>query len=365
MNPLYQPYGMGSLPLIRNAQTRSLSAENPKGEKGKGGMAKEDGVSWESAKDLGQGWKCNPAIIVQPKQVFEMANIEGPGIVQHIWMTTHEMNWRKLILKVYWDDEEEPSINVPLGDFFCMGWNSKSNIASLPICVNPSGGLNCYFPMPFRKRCRIVIENVMDQNLGALYFQVTWSEEDVPENAAYLHAAWNRSNPLKRKEVHTIVDGIKGTGHFVGTYLAWQANSQGWWGEGEIKFYMDGDKEFPTICGTGTEDYFGGAWNFEQPPGIYNTYSTPYLGLHQHVGGDGQTKQGRRFGMYRFHILDPIHFKEDLRVTIQALGWREPIEGRHRYLSLQDDLASVAYWYQTEPHTPQKSLPDYEELEII
>ncbi len=355
--------GLGSIALLSNAKTRSLSAENPTGEKGKGDMAGERGIAWQCAKDLGPGWKCNPAVIVKPLQLFTMADVEGPGVIQHIWLTTHHMNWRKLVLRMYWDGEETPSVETPLGDFFCMGWNEKSNVASIPICVNPSSGMNSYWPMPFRKSARITVENTTNDELGALYYQVTYALTEVPDDAAYFHAQWRRSHPLRHREVHTLAEGIRGKGHYVGTYLAWQANSTGWWGEGEIKFYLDGDTDYPTICGTGTEDYFGGAWNWEEPPGTHRLYSTPFLGLHQHVTGDGQTKQGRRFGMYRWHVPDPIRFEEDLRVTIQALGWREPRENRGRYQALQDDLASVSYWYQAEPHVSFPALPGIDILE--
>ncbi len=144
------------------------------------------------------------------------------------------------------------------------------------------------------------------------------------------------------------------------TYIAWGVNNNGWWGEGEIKFYLDGDEEYPTICGTGTEDYFGGAWNFEQPKGEYGTYSTAYLGMPQVIKPDGLYQSQQRFAMYRWHIMDPIRFEQDLRVTIQALGWRS--EGR--YLPLQDDIASVAYWYQSEPHQPFARLQSKNEMEV-
>ena len=151
---------------------------------------------------------------------------------------------------------------------------------------------------------------------------------------------------------------MSGQGHYVGTYLAWGVNNTGWWGEGEIKFYMDGDREWPTICGTGTEDYFGGAWDFEFPPGQYGVFSGPYSGLPQVIQPDGLYRSQQRFGMYRWHIMDPIRFQRELRVTIQALGWRSKLEDKPRYLPLQDDIASTAFWYQAEPHAPFPSLPD-------
>jgi len=351
--------GLGNIFRLSDAKTRSISAENFTGEKGKGGMATE-GTGANAASDLGQGWKVSPSVEIQAGSVFTLADIAGPGAIQHIWLTCFPNTWRHLILRMYWDGEEQPSVEVPIGDFFCNGWCERSNVSSLPIAVNPAGGMNSYWVMPFRKHAKLTVENRMPENV-VLYYQIDYTLTAVPDDAAYFHAQWRRSNPVKYKDVHTILDGVKGKGHYVGTYLAWQVNNNGWWGEGEIKFYLDGDREFPTICGTGTEDYFGGAWNFEHPRGEYGMYSTPFLGLHQIIKPDGLYRSQQRFGMYRWHIMDPIRFDEDLRVTIQALGWRSG----GRYLPLQDDIASVAYWYQAEPHAPYPALPDNDGLEVI
>jgi len=165
------------------------------------------------------------------------------------------------------------------------------------------------------------------------------------------------------KTDHVILDGVKGWGHYVGTYLAWGVHNTGWWGEGEIKFFLDGDTKFPTINGTGTEDYFCGAYDFDVgPPEArhYHEFTTPYSGLAQVIRPDGHEESQQRFGMYRWHIMDPIRFEQNLRVTIQALGWRSG----DRYLPLQDDIASVAYWYQCEPHAPFPKLPDKDYLEV-
>ncbi|HEX2912699.1 MAG TPA: glycoside hydrolase family 172 protein [Chloroflexia bacterium] len=351
--------GLGNLSRLSNARTRSISAENFKGEKGQGGKATE-GTGAKAARDLGQGWKVSPSISISAHSLFTLAEIEGPGALQHLWMTTFPTHWRTLILRAYWDGENSPSIECPVGDFFCNGWGERCNVNSLPIVVNPAGGFNSYWEMPFRRSARLTVENRGEED-AVLYYQVDYTLTDVPEDVAYFHARWNRANPLGYKEVYTILEGVKGKGHYVGTYLAWQANNTGWWGEGEIKFYMDGDQEFPTICGTGTEDYFGGAWNWEHPRGEYGVYSTPFLGLPQVIKPDGLYRSQQRFGMYRWHIMDPIRFDQDLRVTIQALGWRSG----GRYLPLQDDIASVAYWYQSEPHTPYPALPGVDELEII
>ncbi|MDU1845855.1 MAG: glycoside hydrolase family 172 protein [Niallia nealsonii] len=351
--------GLGQLSRLSHAKTRSISPENFNGDKGKAGAA-TDGTGAACARDLGQGWKVSPSVLINKQSTFTMAEIQETGVIQHIWLTCHPDVWRKLIIRFYWDEEDQPSVEVPIGDFFCNGWCERSNVNSLPIAVNPAGGMNSYWEMPFLRSAKITVENISNDDI-ILYYQVDYTLTDLPEDVAYFHAQWRRSNPVSYKDVHTIVDNIKGHGHYVGTYIAWQVNSSGWWGEGEIKFYLDGDKEFPTICGTGTEDYFGGAWNWEQPKGEYCTYSTPYLGMHQVIKPDGLYRSQQRFGMYRWHVMDPIRFEEELKVTIQALGWRS--EGR--YLPLQDDIASVAYWYQAEPHHPYQGMLGKDDLEVI
>ncbi|MFP7299667.1 glycoside hydrolase family 172 protein [Neobacillus niacini] len=350
--------GLHNISLLSSAKSRSISAENFTGEKGKGGMAAE-GTGKECARELGIGWKVSPSVLIKAQSQFTIADIHDSGAIQHMWMTTGKESFRTLIIKIYWDGEQNPSVNVPMGDFFCNGWGERVNVNSLPIVVNPAGGFNSYWEMPFRKSAKIVIENIGEGD-AILYYQIDYTLTEVPDNAAYFHAQWRRENPLKYKEVYTILDGVKGQGHYVGTYLAWQVNNNGWWGEGEIKFYLDGD-EYPTIVGTGTEDYFGGAWNFEHPQGQYGSYSTAFLGLPQVTQPDGLYRSQQRFGMYRWHIMDPIRFEEDLKVTIQALGWRS----KGRYLPLQDDIASVSYWYQAEPHALMPDLPGKDKLEVI
>jgi hypothetical protein len=355
---------LGNLSRLSSAKTRSISAENFTGEKGKAGMATE-GAGAVVGRELGQGWKISPSIQVPANTTVTLAEIQGPGAIQHIWNTVAPQQWRRLVLRIYWDGEETPSVETPLGDFFCNGWCTRCNVNSLPISVNPAGGFNSYWEMPFRKSARITLENLSDDNIGGYYYQIDYTLTEVPEDAAYFHAQWRRNNPLPYMQVHTILEGIQGQGQYVGTYLAWGVNNTGWWGEGEIKFFMDGDGEFPTICGTGTEDYFGGAWNFEFPQGQYGVFSTPFLGLPQVIQPDGLYKSQQRFGMYRWHVMDPIRFEQDLRVTIQALGWRSAQGGQGRYLPLQDDIASVGYWYQAEPHAPFPALPDRNYLEVI
>jgi hypothetical protein len=350
---------MGNLFYLSDAKTRSISPENFSGEKGKGGMATLDqGLAKAAAKDLGQGWKVSPYIHIEPGKTYTLAEIEGPGAIQHIWMTPTG-NWRFSIIRIYWDDEKEPSVEAPVGDFFGMGWGQYAQLSSLAICVNPGSAFNCYWAMPFRKKCRITMENINTERM-TLYYQIDYTLTKVPEDAGYFHAQFRRDNPTKGGS-YTLIDGVKGKGQYVGTYMAWGVNNNGWWGEGEIKFFMDGDSQFPTICGTGTEDYFCGSYNFEnRVTRQYQEFSTPYTGLHQVIRPNGVYDSQQRFGLYRWHIMDPIRFDKDLRVTIQDLGWRSG----GRYLQQQSDISSVVFWYQAEPHNPFPKLPSKDALEV-
>lgn len=341
--------GLGMLPFLQEStETRSISAENPTGERG-GGAHEVPTDPKNPASDLGKGWKVRPCITLESGTTTTLADIKGSGVIQHIWITVDVKAYRDTVLRFYWDDENSPSVEVPLGDFFCNGHGLRYNVNSLPIAVNPSGGFNCYFSMPFRKRARITIENQRWEPIHGFFYQITYSLCDVPENVGYFHAQWRRSMTTRERPEHVILDGIKGLGHYVGTFLAWTQLSNGWWGEGEIKFFLDGDKEYPTICGTGTEDYFGGAWCFNG-----ETYSTPFLGYPLYRKEPGEVP---RHALYRWHILDPIRFKQDLKVTIQALGWFP----NAKYQPLTDDIASVGYWYQTEPHAEFPELPPIHE----
>ena len=369
---------MGNLSRLSDAESRSITPENKTGARNSGGMATE-GSSSPAARDLGVGWKVNPREFIQPGETFTIADIRGSGAIQQIWMTVTG-NWLFSILRIYWDDQEQPSVECPVGDFFACGWGKYAQVSSLAVCVNPGTAFNCYWEMPFRKRALVTLTNIDAEQIVA-YYQINYTLTEVPEQCAFFHAHFRRTNPLPYKEVYTIADNIRGKGQFVGTYMAWGANNNGWWGEGEIKFYLDGDKN-PTICGTGTEDYFCGSYNFEsdidpphspvpkggQSPGRvdaarrgYREFTTPYAGMPQVLRPDGLYQSQQRFGLYRWHITDPIRFRENLRITIQALGWRHD----RRYLPLQDDIASVAYWYQTLPTAPFPGLPDKDYLEIV
>jgi hypothetical protein len=248
------------------------------------------------------------------------------------------------VLRFYWDNETTPSIEVPMTDFFAVGHELFAPVNSLAVVVNPKSALNCFWPMPFRKHARITFSNEGTRDLSLMTYQITYAETEVPANAGYFHAQWRRATTSRENPNYTILDGVKGEGRYVGTFLAWTQLSDDWFGEGEIKFYLDADGKFPTINGTGTEDYFMGTYGFPE------TYSSPYTGCTlRHAGKDGPPK----WSLYRWHLMDPISFQKDLRVTIQALGWWP--DGT--YQPLEDDIASVAYWYQQEPHAAFPKFP--------
>lgn len=348
-------FDMSGLALLRKGKSRSINWENPTGEKGKGGTA---------ASNLGPSRKGSPCIPhVRAGECITLAEIEGPGVIQHIWITVtdraSEKNrylLRDLVLRMYWDGEQTPSVESPLGDFFCCGFGVSYPVNSMPIAVNPTRGFNCYFPMPFNRRAKITLENQCDEDFGGFFYQVDYTLTQEPHvETGYFHAQWRRQRITQKGQDYVILDGVKGRGQYVGTYMALTTLERYWYGEGEIKLYLDGDREYPTICGTGTEDYFGGAWSFatvENGKTVENTYCTPFLGypyyshhdtfLHNDYHNDDQMPQ-RSF--YRWHIMDPVLFEKELRVTIQQIG-----VCHGGLFERQDDVATVAYWYQTEPH---------------
>jgi len=341
-------FGLSRAPFLIDGKTRSICAENPNGTKG-GGAHEVPKPGENPASNLGVGWKVRPCIDLPAGSTTTLAAIDGPGVIQHIWITADTKSYRDCIVRMYWDGEDTPSVEVPLGDLFCNGHGRRANIVSLPINVNPSGGFNSYWPMPFRKSAKITIENQRWEPVNAFFYQVSYCLTEIPESAAYFHAQWRRSVTPREAPDHVILDGVRGKGQYVGTYLAWTQLADGWWGEGEIKFFIDGDQEFPTICGTGTEDYVGGAWCFDG-----QTYTAPFLGYPLRDREPGRVP---KHGLYRWHIMDPIRFDDDLKVTIQALGWWP--DGK--FQPLADDIASVAYWYQMPPHAPFPPMPSLPE----
>lgn len=350
------------LPFIKRGKSRAINAENPTGEKGKGGMA---------ASALGPGRKGSPCLKdIQPGQTVTLADIRGGGCINHIWITvdakTSERDCfvlRDLILRMWWDDEKTPAVEVPLGDFFCCGFGKECIVNSMPITVVPSRGLNCYFSMPFRSHARIELESQHRNPVPAFFYQIDYMlYDEMPEEILHFHARWNRERCTRKGVDYTILDGVKGSGMYVGTYIALQTLERYWWGEGEVKFYLDGDTEYPTICGTGMEDYVGGSWSFaahENGKTIEQTYTTPFLGYPYYSKTDDLITNPYHNddappmrGMYRFHIPDPVCFEEDIRVTLQQIG-----VSHGGLFEREDDVTSVAYWYQVNEDESWRPLP--------
>ncbi|WP_223692342.1 glycoside hydrolase family 172 protein [Leifsonia poae] len=343
-------------------RSRSINAENRTG---------EPGAAAAASSPLGPGRKGSAYLPLPAGGRLTLADIEGPGVIRHIWITVPDRTdggpfvLRDLVLRIYWDDEEEPSVESPLGDFFCNGFAARSLVMSEPIVVAPTGGMNSYIPMPFRRRARIVIDSDHSATIEHVFFQVDYTVgDDVPDATPYFHAQWRRSNASTALgEDHVIVDGVSGSGRYLGTYIGLASLSRFWWGEGEVKFFLDGDTELPTLCSTGLEDYAGGAWAFQdelrsspEPQPI--PFSAPYCGYPFFSTRD-ETRAAPfiqsvapMHAVYRWHLPDPIFFENALRVTVQQIGvWDKGLFER------SDDIFSVAYWYQTEPHSPFPAVP--------
>ena len=356
MNVRFPAMGLSSL---SDARSRAVTAENPTGEPGRGGLAAE-GTGTNAARELGPGWKVSPSRVVKAGATLVLADVDGPGCIRHVWIADDSSANRQLVIRFYWEGEEKPSVEAPLGDFFACALHATEpgTLVSNPVCVNPRRALNCWWEMPFRRHARVAVENLGDRD-ATVYWQIDWEAGEQPADAAYFHAQFRRTDGVPERGVHTILDGVRGRGHYVGTYGLWGVRADGWWGEGEVKFFLDGDRDGATVCGTGTEDYFGGAWNFDD--GGYREFCTPWSGLAHIRRPDGLYKAVPRFSLYRWHIPDPIRFKKDIRVTVQDLGWRSG----GRYLSRRDDISTVAYWYQSEPFTDFPPFPSRDELEIV
>lgn len=356
--------GLHDLWKMSSAKTRSISPENPTGAKGAG--CAEDPWPDSPARELGRGWKTRPHIRIETGQRAIVADIEGPGAIKSLWFAGPIE--RSLIIRIYWEGQASPSVECPITDFFAIPWakfdphaatsGPLQLVNSIPVVVNPNRGVNCFWEMPFRTRCKVEIENRASRDVYLCY-QINYVLTPLPNVISYFHAQFRQACPVQGGEF-TIVDAISGRGQFVGLAMGCAVHADGWWGEGEIKFYLDGDGEAPTICYTGTEDYFGGSYNWEVD-GQYVTYSTPYMGMHTVLRPDGTYHAQHRHAMYRWHVLDPICFEYDLRVTIQTLGWRS----QHRYAVQSHDLCSVAFWYQDLPTPTFPVFPDEDALEIL
>lgn len=357
---------LSRLPGMKGVVTRQISAENPTGGKGTGCMESPDPSNPDlchsgNALDLGKGWKVRPFIRVKAGETVTLADIEGPGCITEFFFTSDHPFLSEMVLRFYWDDEAEPSVEVPAGAFFCIGHDrAPHTVSSLPVTVAPVRGCSCYWDMPFRRRARITLTHEGTRDANVVAYRVLYQLRPVAAEDAYFHAQYRRTQTTRDYPEHVILDGVRGAGVYVGTYLAWNVLGSGWWGEGEVKFYIDGDTEYPTMCDNGTEDYFGGAWNFggynpHRPEDRERVFESPFLGMP--LARVDSHEGPKKISMYRWHIRDCIGFSEDLRVTVQTLGWWP----NGRYQPCQDDVASVAYYYQSEPHAAFPDFPGVQE----
>lgn len=350
---------LNSSPRVRS---RSINAENPTGAAGQAARA---------ASPLGPGRKGAAFLALPAGDTLTLAEIDGPGVIRHIWITVADRTeagpfvLRDLVLRGYWDGSPEPAIEVPLGDFFCNGFATRALVNSVPIVVAPTGGMNSYFPMPFLRGARLTLESQHAGDLPHVFFQVDYTTgDDLGSDTGYFHARWCRSNgttPLGSD--HVILDGAVGPGKYVGTYVALASLHRFWWGEGEVKFFVDDDDQYPSLCSTGLEDYAGGAWGFQDelrtdPEPEVLTFSAPYFGYPFHSHRDGtkaspfSTAMAPMHGLYRWHLPDPIYFTNRLKVTLQQIGaWDQGLFER------QDDVSTTAFWYQSNPGGVGGSLP--------
>ncbi len=305
--------------------------------------ASSSAADWQKSND--------DRIPVAPGQTVTLLDAAGPGRIAHIWFTiaAGERNYpRRSTLRMYWDGESDPSVEAPLGDFFAIGHGMDVELNSMPVRITSEGrARNCYWPMPFRKSARITFTNDGKEPIRSLYYQIDWQKgNSLAADAPYFHARYRQENALKAGR-YLVLDAA-GKGHYVGTVLSVRANASSWIGEGDDFFFIDGEAE-PSLRGTGTEDYVGDAWGFRRFDGPY--YGVPVW--------EGSAEAGCLTTYYRWHIPDPIVFRQSLRFELEHTGPFSNVAGG--YVERQDDYASVAFWYQTEPHKPFGAMPPVED----
>jgi len=308
--------------------SRSISFENPTGAPGEGGKA---------ASKLGVGRKGAPAITLKAGQDVQLCDIEGAGTIRHIWMTTsnNPVNLRSLVLRAWWDGQENPSIECPIGDFMGFAHGKVMPYYSAVHSLGKNAGMNIWLPMPFVKRAKITLANEGEKDVP-LFYQIDYTMADKhPADVGRLHVLFRRENPTTVKKDFVLLPQRRNKGRFMGTVIGIRNTHPGqWWGEGEIKIYMDGDTDFPTICGTGSEDYVGLSYGMQQTPYLYN----------------GCSLNEKNFvSMYRWHLPDPISWRKECRITIQQIAWKDGLA------ETQDDWSCATFWY--EP-VPSAALPE-------
>jgi hypothetical protein len=325
-NVITEPYQLNA-----GLESRSISFENPSGERGAGGKA---------ASNLGVGRKGAPAKTLQPGELVTLADIKGPGAIRHIWVTTStdpEL-MRGMVLRVYWEGQPHPSIECPLGDFMGFAHGKVGAYQSAVHSLGENAGMNIWLPMPFAKQARFTLANETTKK-PPLFYQIDYTLKDKhPKDCGRLHVLFRRENPTKLKEDFALLPRRLGKGRFIGSIIGIRALEENWWGEGEIKIFKDGDREFPTICGTGSEDYVGLSWGIQQTPFLFNGCNLNQKGF---------------VTMYRWHLPDPSYWDKECRVTIQQIGWKNGLYER------QDDWSCATFWYEPVPSAPLPALPDF------
>jgi hypothetical protein len=324
---------VGALPLITQGQSRAITMENPMGLPGQGGKA-------------GGGRKGSPCYEnLEPGQVHTLMDIPGCGVIRHIWMTIppNQDHYRNTIIRMYWDGSETPSVEAPILDFFAQAHGVNKPLNSSMICVTEGRGLNCFFPMPFSKGAKITLENDSGSAIRKVFYQIDYELlPSLPANTGRFHAQWRRQNPTVKLQDYVIVDQIDAPGVYIGTMIGVRTLGPRWWGEGEFKFYINEDTQYPTICGTGTEDYFCSAWGL-------GTYQNYYHGCTLNKKVDEDTTYA---SLFRWHPTDPIRFQSLQKLTVQQIGWKDGLFER------SDDWCSTAYWYQIGINKNFPTLPD-------
>lgn len=325
-----------------------VSAENPTG-------ARNGGTRGKDCEKL------NPCIGIEPDTTAVICDIDGPGVITHMWVTGNISH--SLIVRIYWENSEFPSVETPLSAFFGVGFDENfadiegkyPYLNSSLLLLAPGRGCNSYFQMPFLKHCKITVENRSKNNLH-LYYAISGYKDELPENIAYFHAAYRQEHPVTKGRSYTVLDKIKGKGKFIGCTLYVGVNGHNTcWVEGEAKMYIDGE-DYPSINYTGTEDYFCGSYAFGNDIALkkYQTYSGLYVGLYAILGNTAEMYNAqKRFMLYRWHEKDEINFDESFKMVMDNLGWTGP-----RY----DDYTSVAYYYLENNDRTPFELPTDQEI---
>lgn len=313
--------------------SRSISFENPTGAPGEGGKA---------SSNLGPGRKGAPAKEIKPGETVQLCDIEGAGTIRHIWITTAQEKevQRGAVIRAYWDGQEQPSIECPIGDFFGFAHGKIMPYDSAVHSVGPTGGRNIWLPMPFARRARLTFTNESTKKIP-LFYQLTYTLGDKhPADVGRLHVLFRRENPTTEKQDFELLPKRTQKGRFIGAVIGIRnLHPSQWWGEGEIKVYMDGDTEFPTIAGTGSEDYVGLAWGMQQTPFMYN----------------GASLNDKHFvSMYRWHLPDPIAWQKEARITIQQIAY----VGGKGLQETSDDWSTATFWYEPVPSAALPEFPD-------